>query len=294
MLHYPRANAPIRHILLMRFLGLSPKEFFEYIETENVESYREATQEADKTVFVPKKSQQMHDPDWQAQLQALWSNPDISLRGISRELQVDPITIKRYAAKLGLAFPRPGHRCTRLPTRKRRRIVSFDKLLLKYRTRWLRALQKHPKLGPKALRKSCQGTYIWLYRHDRDWLKDHQPPRVQPKPFIRIDWASRDREIARMVPDAVKDILQSSGRPVQITRAEMSRRIGKRAIIQQHIDYLPLTNKALSKYEETRVAFALRRIDWAKASFKKERMEPNYWDFVKRSGTGKTRKMTRI
>lgn len=49
---------------------------------------------------------------WNSELKSLWLNPKVSLRYMARQLGVDPTTVKRHAAKAGLPFPRLGRRLT--------------------------------------------------------------------------------------------------------------------------------------------------------------------------------------
>ena len=44
---------------------------------------------------------------WEAKLQRLWEDETASLREIGRQLSVDPLTVKRHVARLGLPLPRP-------------------------------------------------------------------------------------------------------------------------------------------------------------------------------------------
>jgi hypothetical protein len=57
----------------------------------------------------------------------------------------------------------------------------------------------HPDEGVKTLRGHAQGIYAWLYRHDRDWLREHSPAKVPKAPIQRVDWPARDARLAQEV-----------------------------------------------------------------------------------------------
>lgn len=81
---------PIQHILLIDFLGATVEQFFDY-----------AGRERGKAPPPPKPAPRVKTVN-SARLEDLWKNPDVSLRALSRELGVDPITAGRKAMKIGL------------------------------------------------------------------------------------------------------------------------------------------------------------------------------------------------
>ena len=150
-------------------------------------------------------------------LARLWECGQISLREISRRLRVDPMTVKRHAARAGLRFPREGVRPTRKrPPEPRERL----KRLLFHRRRWEMALAE-PE--PQGLRKRLPSTYSYLFRFDREWLDRHRPPRPEPKPRKpRVDWQARDRELA----EKIREIVLRAPKP--LTRGKLLSRTGYR------------------------------------------------------------------
>lgn len=45
-----------------------------------------------------------------------------------------------------------------------------------HRQQWLTHKAAHPAAGRKALKRGLYAVWAWLYRNDRAWLLDHQPP----------------------------------------------------------------------------------------------------------------------
>jgi Tn7-like transposition protein D len=173
----------MQHLLLINFLGHTARTFFEIAEQERKRPNWEAP---------PKKETKQKEID-QNLLSKLWGTRQTSLREISRRLGVDPMTVKRHAARAGLRFPRKGVRLTRKKPLERRE--RFKRLLLHQR-RWEIALDE-PE--PHGLRKSLPSTYSYLFRFDRKWLDQHRPPRQEPKPRKpRVDWQARDRALVEI------------------------------------------------------------------------------------------------
>ncbi|HEY9298041.1 MAG TPA: TnsD family Tn7-like transposition protein, partial [Phormidium sp.] len=214
----------------------------------------------------------------------------VSLRGISRQLGVDPTTVKLHAAALSLDFPRHSKRQT---NQSQRKLVGSESkkqavpeiTLEKYRSEWLTARKNNPEGGRNILRKQFQRVYTWLLRHDREWLEAHLPA-IQQKapPPPRVDWESRDTELAESIKLVAANLYSKVGKPTQITTAAIARELGQLALIQKHLDKLPLTAKILPDLVETRETFAVRRIQWVVECYRQEGICPQRWQLVRRAG----------
>lgn len=220
-----RAAHPIHHLLMIRFLGLTPAEFFQ----------QEATPPPKETVLHPKHQRCRISP---SVLRSLWGNKSLSLRQISRTLGCDPTTTKRHAVKLDLPFPRQGPRLTRRPNSpKRNKIVGTA--LARHRKIWLNLLANSG--NPKAI-QSGRSTYSYLYRYDRQWLDAHKPSS-QPRPHkSRVNWPERDLAFTKKVQAAIST-LTAKGKPLSV--ASITREAGIYAIFQKHRDKLPTTAKLI-------------------------------------------------
>jgi hypothetical protein len=227
---------------------------------------------------------------WENALKTLWDDSSVSLRGIARQLGVDAATVKLHAAVLKLDFPRQGKRPTNrmdrtLACSSEAELSISETLLERYRQEWLTARQEYPDAGRTALKDQFQRVYVWLRRHDREWLETHLPSRMtKSSPPVRVNWENRDIELADAAKQVALHLQHKSGKPTQITVAAIGRELGQLALIQRHLDKLPMTAQVLASLVETREAYALRRIQWVVACYKQEGICPQRWQLVRRAG----------
>ena len=229
---------------------------------------------------------------WENRLRALWVNESFSLRGIARQLGVDPLTVKRQATRLGLPFPRPVRQCLPLNETQKLRPHLTEKpkpaSREAYRASWLDARREDPKAGLKALRSKTPGAYSWLYGNDADWLREHLPPRKERRVRQpRIDWMARDAQLAAEVSASALRLRNTPGRPVQITLSAIGRETGQLALLQQHPDKLPRSSQAVRDVVETREDFAVRRLWWAAEDCSQRHIYPKKWLLVRKAGAGR-------
>lgn len=239
-------------------------------------------------------------PIWEAKLQALWKDESVSLRGLARQLGVDPLTIKRHATRLGLLFPRPRGRKSGLAENQQLHSHVFQvpeaTVLQEYRTIWLTALQSGPGVGVTELRSKVPGIYTWLYRNDRIWLREHTSTskgRTTIR-YQRVDWQERDKRLAEEVIVAASRLKNLPGRPVHITPAALGREIGQVALLQQHLDKLPRTAEALERLVESREGYAVRRIQWAALDCIQSNIYLVRWLLIKKAGVARIAEQSQV
>jgi hypothetical protein len=184
-------------------------------------------------------------------------------------------TLDKQLIRLGLEKDRG---CTKVDRRFRRALSPKQEKELRdgHRKAWLEVLTANPELGRSALREKAPDHYIWLYQHDRKWLKANLPEREHPSgPKERIDWPTRDAEMALAVKQEAEKLRRMPGRPIGISETALAKRIGKLSVISKHGDKLPLTLKALKEMSETIEDYAVRRAQWATACLRAEGIRPS-------------------
>ena len=299
ILRNPRAvQAPIRHLVLMDFLGLTAKSFFEtkipltpfgdgpwscenpccpdfgkpkirQIHSECSSDHREAVGILTCPACRQVKCQTKHNgwvrdrgPLWKFELERLWRDARISLRQVARQLSVDSLTVKRHAAQLELPFPREGKRTSgKNGPPKVSKPAGHPRLDLKQRqTEWLNLCSENESLSTNGLRRLAPACYASLYRNCREWLKTHCPPRIHSaRAKARVDWQARDLELSQRVDRARKELLLEAGPPRRISVAALGRQLRALAWIQKHPAKLPLTRAKLLTAQESAADFARRR-----------------------------------
>jgi hypothetical protein len=236
---------------------------------------------------------------WESALQEYWMNASLSVNRIAEMLGVDPMTVKRHAQRLGLSMVRTKKKKALAIPRERKLETEHteeanNKLRATLRDIWLQMCQTHGHRGSKVVRQQVPRVYTWLYRHDRDWLNQHLPPRKRTDPSQRVNWSERDKKISQLISGAAQKLYLQPGRPRRITIAAIGRAIGYTAMIQQHLDLLPLTATALAEVEESRIAFAIRRIRWSSQILLNHDRVVKRWELIRLSGVERLLSNTNI
>jgi len=110
---------------------------------------------------------------------------------------------------------------------------GFEKRRAIRRERWLTFTRSHPGLNRKQLYRLAPQDFMWLYKNDRTWLWDQLPKPLPKKKYAdrRVDWQERDRTLQQEVVRAAAEIRHQPGKPVRVTARAVSDRIGSPAIL---------------------------------------------------------------
>lgn len=210
-----------------------------------------------------------HGPKWDAAFRDLWDDSTLLLEEISLRLygkRKRDYKVKIQAERLGLRFPRQvkNYRPAQVFRVKRKRKAappaatvnesSEGNPLKKYRADWLEVLRNNPDSPRTLLRDKYSPIFKWLFRHDREWLKVHQPP---PRDHT-YDWPGIDSTLAKEVKEAARH-LSDHLPPTRITVWALGRYTGKYEYLRRAQDKLPLTAAVIRDVLETREAFYLRK-----------------------------------
>ncbi|WP_260857632.1 TnsD family Tn7-like transposition protein [Bacillus pumilus] len=136
---------------------------------------------------------------------------------------------------------------------------DIPSMLLIYRKQLLKGMRQYPSYSRTQIRKCFPKEYMYLYRHDKEWLLE-QLPIIQEKKNNQalVDWASRDREYCSKVEKLYKELIELD-KPVRITISIIGKRLGILSNLEKHLDKLPQTKKLLSETTESTQQFQIRR-----------------------------------
>ncbi len=234
---------------------------------------------------------------WESHLRSYWKVLNLSLEKIGEKLGVNIMTVKYHATRLGLRFPRKGtyHGISHQNPTLRRRLQKAQAEAVRkrkyYRKQLLLALKTYPMVNRTSLRLKIPhtGVYDWLYFHDRDWLEAHlPPPRRTGRPIHQVDNDSHDFELSKVVRESAIRLRSADGRPYRVTNHAIGRDINKVRTLNcsKTMAKLPLTADALKESIETRIEFAIRRIQWAAGCFRRENVCPSWTQLPHRAALG--------
>jgi hypothetical protein len=133
---------------------------------------------------------------------------------------------------------------------------------LERRTRWVQTIKRHNNAGVTEIRAAASPTYAWLYRHDREWLREICKPLQPVRPRRhRVDWAARDIELCRRLARLARDLRLNPGRP-RISKSLLLRLMGE-AMIRVNLVRLPRLKALLNSLVESEQSFQIFRIERA-------------------------------
>ncbi|MCX2901468.1 TnsD family Tn7-like transposition protein [Pseudomonas mandelii] len=110
--------------------------------------------------------------------------------------------------------------------------------------------------------------YHWLYRHDREWLKEY----VISHPFMRsrkslIDWEARDTALTYNLLIANEKIMSTSGKPQKITRSLLVRQIDQSHDFLRRPSKFPKSISLMNGLLESDHDHQIRKVRWAVKNF---------------------------
>ena len=128
------------------------------------------------------------------------------------------------------------------------KLATFNKALNKARIQWKSLIKKHSHLGTKFLRNLEPAVYAWLYRNDRDWLREHSPHRENSAPLRNNStlWEKRDLLLCTEVKRAALVIIQNHPKS-KIHLWQLYQQIPELKAKLDVLHRLPLTQRAIEE-----------------------------------------------
>lgn len=134
---------------------------------------------------------------------------------------------------------------------------SDDSLLDAYKQSILKAMVNNPKLSRTELRRLIDREYAYIYRRDKQWLKDNLPCKQVPVANIsHIEWEYRDVEYCRKLHIAYQICKMDIGR---ITSTRLIRKAGIQANMENKRDKLPQAWKYIEGVSQTVEEYQVQR-----------------------------------
>ncbi|CAM3068602.1 TnsD family Tn7-like transposition protein [Paenibacillus sediminis] len=194
-----------------------------------------------------------------------------SIRSISRVLKVDSATVNLYIKKKQLPT------ITETP-------MSINSRDFR-RKRLIQTINNMPSNSSSTVRQMNAKDYMWLYRNDKQWLQTvlpKSPRRVKVR--SRVNWNQRDKNTANAINEAIVQLRLSKDKPERLTLARIGNFIGKRALLERHLNRLPICQGLLKMNLETEEQYQIRRIDWAFERVRQQGKRPARWRIIREAG----------
>jgi hypothetical protein len=162
-------------------------------------------------------------------------------------------------------------------------IRTLDEFIAKReckRAAWLSMRLAYPDKSRAELTKIDQGLYWWLSSCDLDWLEANSPLLVKDKGRRTKDWQSIDAELAQMIPAAAEAVIAAGS---QATMNSISKELGIISKILTHRVKLPLTMSAIAYHSESDEVFALRRVESVVGEMRRQGETIVRWQILQRA-----------
>lgn len=238
---------PIRHILLMRFLGIKISDF---------------------SSELPKKT---HKEIWNEKLVQL-ANEKTSITKMAIILNSTKKTVKNQMLKMGIEPYWNSNTDGEFNT-KYSESIECKKKIEKAKEEWQEVQSDNPNLSRNQLRKLKPALYNRLVRYDKQWLLSNSKTRGELQD--NIDWVNRDKELLIQVQAIVEAM--HTGRPEHVQWHSVGGRLGINGLFGKNRDRMPLVKEYLDNHIESLPEFHLRRIAWAisELEYENEVITPN-------------------
>jgi hypothetical protein len=127
--------------------------------------------------------------------------------------------------------------------------------------------------------------YMWLYRHDRTWLRETIKQGMKPRQAVqeKVAWTQRDQQFADQVRQHAA-LLYHADERTRISKTRLAKATGRHPVIEKYSAKLPLTIQALQAFAETVEAFQCRRLRRIVRECRAEKDQLMRWRILRRAG----------
>ncbi|MCB2291588.1 TnsD family transposase [Clostridium sp. CS001] len=166
-------------------------------------------------------------------------------------------------------------------------ILEAEKIEKKVRRRklWLDLQINNKELSKNELRQLDKALYMWLFKNDKEWLNSNSPRhKIIINPSVKLDWNIRDEKILKDVKAEVDNIFTSNGKPIRITISNIGKKLGFLSMLEKNLAKLPYTKEYLLATVESAESFQIRRVKWAVRELINKNGEAKEWQVLKMAG----------
>ncbi|WP_404341727.1 TnsD family Tn7-like transposition protein [Pseudoalteromonas mariniglutinosa] len=156
------------------------------------------------------------------------------------------------------------------------------------RTEWQHVVAKFGVKG--ARNQGFAGLYIWLYRHDKQWLMQSNQDSVRPSiaKINKVDWPCRDKKYVKQLISLINEVeIQLDSDRHTVTWLVTHASIPLSQI--KHLEKLPLCKLFFEKYCESIEEYQCRRIALACIDSLKKYEQLKAWRIERIAGLSKER-----
>lgn len=164
----------------------------------------------------------------------------------------------------------------------RDRDTFINNKVIKYRKAILNYIRENKGIKRTELRKVLEKEYIYLYRHDSEWLFNNLPSRIEKtiQENKKVNWKERDERYVVLLEKRYKEAINEI-EIKRITKGLLGKPLGILDNLEKHLDKLPKTKRYLDEVCETTKDFQIKRCKAVIDKFIKEETHIRLWEVQK-------------
>lgn len=132
------------------------------------------------------------------------------------------------------------------------------------REKWRTLIKENSDSTTTEIRGLDRGVYDFLYRYDKDWLRENSPKKKRKQGKKDIDWGKRDEEVLKKIKHILPELFDESVKPVRVTKGLIGRKIGEVTLIQKNLDNVTKSKLLIEGIIETGEEYQERRVEWVR------------------------------
>lgn len=216
---------------------------------------------------------------WENKLQDLLVEKNLSYRKLANDMGCDVKTIQKFEAIIAEQTA-----CQREKALETIVAQANQHMRKTYKNRLMQLMTEQPDMSRTEIRKLCQKEYVFLYRHDKEWLFNILPDiKTSDGSKGYIDWQQRDRDILLQLQKARIELLNQE-KSIRISKSSLGKKVGQLSLLEKYIDKLPCCRDFISRASETTQQFQIRRCQKVILNMQAEGLPLIEWKIWRKAG----------